>query len=88
MRPIIVCNDYRIVKAFFNFLIAEELIDFDSMRRIKVTKEKTEIKSPVPEEEFEKFLRATKRQRPPAAKWRSVDVVGYRTSRGGVVPIE
>ena len=60
MQQVSVCNYHRIVKAFFRFLIEEELIDFDPMLRVKVAKEKTEIKPPISNEDFKRLLDAAK----------------------------
>jgi site-specific recombinase XerD len=65
MRPIMVGNYHRIVKAFFNFLIEEELIDFDPMRRVKVVKEKTEIKPPISKVDFKKLLHSASKSEQP-----------------------
>ena len=60
LSPIMVGNYHRIVKAFFNFLIEEELIDFDPMKRVKIEKAKVEIKQPISNEDILKLLDATK----------------------------
>jgi integrase/recombinase XerC/integrase/recombinase XerD len=60
MRPIMVRNYHCIVKAFFNFLIQEELIDFDPMKRVKIANPKTEIKQPVSNGDILKLLGAAK----------------------------
>jgi site-specific recombinase XerD len=49
MRPISV-HGYSDSQAFFNFLVAEEVIATNPMARIKPPSAKTEIKQPVNEE--------------------------------------
>lgn len=61
MSPVMVGNYHRIVKAFFNYLKDEELIDFDPMRRVKVENAKTEIKQPVSDADLSKLLDAARR---------------------------
>lgn len=63
MRPISIHGYFRILKAFFNFLMNEELINSNPMARIKPPSAKTEIKQPVSEEHIQKLLRACKRSR-------------------------
>ena len=65
MQQISVCNYHRIVKAFFRFLLEEDLIDFDPMRRVKVAREKTEIKPPLSKEDFKRLLNAAKKVKNP-----------------------
>lgn len=63
MRPISVHAYFRILKAFFNFLVSEEIIDSSPMAKIKPPSAKTEIKQPVSEEHIQKLLRACKKSR-------------------------
>ena len=58
MRPISIHGYFRILKAFFNFLVNEEFIDVSPMAKIKSPPAKTEIKQPVSEEHIYKLLRA------------------------------
>ena len=60
MTPVMVGNYHRIVKAFFNFLIDEEMIDFDPMKRVKIEKAKVEIKQPISNDDILKLLEAAK----------------------------
>jgi site-specific recombinase XerD len=65
MQQISVCNYHRIVKAFFRYLMEEEFIDFDPMLRVKVAREKTELKPPISKEHFKRLLNAAKKVKNP-----------------------
>lgn len=60
MRQISVCNYHRILKAFFNFCIEDELIDFNPMRKVKVEAPQKELKQPVSPENIKKLMDATR----------------------------
>ena len=61
MRATSVCGYHRILKAFFNYLVYEELIPSNPMKRIKPPAARLEIKHPVEEEQVQALIRAAKR---------------------------
>lgn len=58
MRPATVHGYYRIIKALFNYLIDEEVIDSNPVKRIKPPAVRTEMKHPVSDDHVEKLLQA------------------------------
>lgn len=60
MRPITVCGYHRILKAFFNYLVYEEIIAANPMKRIKPPSARTEIKQPVSDDHIQALFRAAR----------------------------
>ena len=60
LRAVSVQGYYRIVKAFYNFLVAEEILDSNPVKRIKPPAVRAEAKQPVVDENVQKILKACK----------------------------
>ncbi len=58
MRPISVQGYHRIIKAFFNYLVNEEILESSPLKRIKPPAARAEIKNPVSDEHVAKILKA------------------------------
>jgi len=60
MRPVTLHGYYRILKALFNYLVNEEVIEVSPMQRVKPPAVRIEVKQPVSDEHVKALLRACK----------------------------
>jgi integrase/recombinase XerC len=66
IRPISIHGYYRVLRAWFNYLVDDEAISCNSMAKIKPPVVRNEVKQPVPREHITIILEATRRSKYPA----------------------